>query len=103
MEKVAIVTGSNQGLGLALVGGLCRVLGPEAVVYLTARDAARGRAAQEAPARDKLSPEFLLQDVTDDASGKVPGPCSTPIALCIEAGALDRSTVSEALEAPIAA
>ncbi len=29
MSKVAIVTGANQGLGLALVRGLCRTLGPD--------------------------------------------------------------------------
>jgi NAD(P)-dependent dehydrogenase (short-subunit alcohol dehydrogenase family) len=29
---VAVVTGANQGLGLALVRGLCRELGDEAVV-----------------------------------------------------------------------
>lgn len=38
MSKVAIVTGANQGLGLALVRGLCCTLGTEGIVYLTARD-----------------------------------------------------------------
>lgn len=38
MAKVAIVTGANQGLGLALVRGLCRMLGADGIVYLTARD-----------------------------------------------------------------
>ena len=42
MSKVAIVSGANQGLGLALVRGLCRQLGDQAIVYLTARDRQRG-------------------------------------------------------------
>lgn len=45
MKKIAIVTGSNQGLGYALVESLCRTLGSEGTVYLTARDAARGAEA----------------------------------------------------------
>ena len=36
------MTGANQGLGFALVDGLCRALGPETAVYLTARDERRG-------------------------------------------------------------
>ena len=31
-RKIALVTGANQGLGLALVRGLCRALGEEGVV-----------------------------------------------------------------------
>jgi len=42
---VAVVTGGNQGLGLALVRLLCRRLGNDAVVYLGARDTERGAAA----------------------------------------------------------
>jgi carbonyl reductase 1 len=45
MAKVAIVTGANQGLGLALVRGLCRRLGADGIVYLTARDLGRGERA----------------------------------------------------------
>lgn len=45
MNKVALVTGSNQGLGFALVEALCNNLGPNAAVYLTARDRARGEEA----------------------------------------------------------
>jgi len=68
MEKVALVTGSNQGLGFALVEALCKNLGPDASVYLTARDATRGDKAI-GQLRDRgLSPIFHLLDVTDDAS-----------------------------------
>jgi carbonyl reductase 1 len=45
MSKVAIVTGADQGLGLALVRGLCCTLGTGGVVYLTARDRKRGEQA----------------------------------------------------------
>jgi carbonyl reductase 1 len=45
MNKVAIVTGANQGLGFALVETLCKELGSTASVYLTARNAGRGEAA----------------------------------------------------------
>lgn len=45
MSKVAVVSGANQGLGFALVEALCRSLGPEASVYLTARNRVRGEEA----------------------------------------------------------
>ncbi len=67
MQKVAIVTGANQGLGLALVRGLCRALGNDAAVYLTARDADRGRAAVGALEAEGLRPRFERLDVTDSA------------------------------------
>ncbi|MHA4819838.1 SDR family NAD(P)-dependent oxidoreductase [Streptomyces aculeolatus] len=41
--RVALVTGSTQGLGLALVEGLARRLNAEDIVYVTGRD--RGRLA----------------------------------------------------------
>jgi NAD(P)-dependent dehydrogenase (short-subunit alcohol dehydrogenase family) len=53
MAKVAVVTGANQGLGLALVRGLCRRLGADGIVYLTARDRGRAAAGLEA---EGLSP-----------------------------------------------
>ena len=68
MSRVGIVTGSNQGLGLALVRGLCRALGPEATVVLTARDEARGRAALEMLRSEGLSPALARLDVTEEGS-----------------------------------
>lgn len=68
MAKVAVVTGANQGLGLALVEGLCRAFGPPGVVYLTARDPARGEAAAGALRGAGLQPVFHSLDVTSDAS-----------------------------------
>jgi NAD(P)-dependent dehydrogenase (short-subunit alcohol dehydrogenase family) len=45
MTATAVVTGANQGLGLAIVERLARTLGPDAHVYLTGRDEDRVRAA----------------------------------------------------------
>jgi len=70
MSKVAIVTGANQGLGLALVRGLCRTLRADGVVYLTARDRRRGEQAARDLAAEGLSPRLELLDVRDGASVK---------------------------------
>ncbi|KAJ2949638.1 hypothetical protein O0L34_g15563 [Tuta absoluta] len=45
VAKVAVVTGSNKGIGFAIVKELCR-RGVE-IVYLTSRDEAKGREAVE--------------------------------------------------------
>jgi carbonyl reductase 1 len=68
MRKIAIVTGANQGLGLALVRGLCKQLGDQTVVYLTARDRGRGEAAIRQLQAEGLSPRFELLDVTSGES-----------------------------------
>jgi NAD(P)-dependent dehydrogenase (short-subunit alcohol dehydrogenase family) len=68
MQKVAVVTGANQGLGLALVRGLCQQLGERGVVYLTARDRQRGLAAVQQLQSEGLAPELELLDVADDQS-----------------------------------
>jgi carbonyl reductase 1 len=68
MERVALVTGSNQGLGFALVEALCKNLGPNSSVYLTARNGTRGEEAVRQLRDQGLSPIFHLLDVTDDAS-----------------------------------
>ena len=47
MSKIALVTGGNQGLGLALVKGLANRLGPQDVVYLASRSEELGRQAAE--------------------------------------------------------
>ena len=70
MPKVAIVTGANQGLGLALVRGLCRTLGADGMVYLTARDRKRGEQAIGDLEAEGLSPRLELLDVRDDLSVK---------------------------------
>ena len=68
MKTVALVTGANQGLGLALVRRLCRALGEDAVVCLAARDPDRGRRAASALEGEGLNPALLSLDVADDAS-----------------------------------
>ena len=68
MSKVAIVTGANQGLGLALVRGLCRALGADGIVYLTARDRGRGEQAVGDLQAEGLSPRLELLDVRAGAS-----------------------------------
>jgi NAD(P)-dependent dehydrogenase (short-subunit alcohol dehydrogenase family) len=62
------VTGGNQGLGFALVDGLCRALGPADAVYLTARDEGRGAEAVAALRARGLAPRFAVLDVSDVAS-----------------------------------
>ena len=68
MNKVAIVSGANQGLGFALVEALCNQLGAAASVYLTARDPVRGREAMRQLRLRGYSPLFHQLDVTDEAS-----------------------------------
>jgi NAD(P)-dependent dehydrogenase (short-subunit alcohol dehydrogenase family) len=66
--RIAVVTGANQGLGLALVEGLCRALGPDAIVYLTGRDEARVREAADRLRAEGLAPRPAVLDVSDEAS-----------------------------------
>lgn len=70
MSTVAVVTGANQGLGLALVRGLCGMLGDGGIVYLTARDRKRGEQAVGGLAAEGLRPLLELLDVRDDAPVK---------------------------------
>jgi len=69
-RKIALVTGGNQGLGLALVRGLCRALGEGGTVYLGARNDERGRAACDLLRDEGLRPELTAIDVGDDGSVK---------------------------------
>jgi len=68
INRVAVVSGSNQGLGFALVEALCRTLGPSASVYLTARNNSRREEAIRQLRNRGLSPIDHPLDVTDDAS-----------------------------------
>ncbi|CAH0404533.1 unnamed protein product [Chilo suppressalis] len=66
MTKVAVVTGSNKGIGFAIVKGLLKRF--KGVVYLTARDDAKGRAAVEELNKVGLQPAYHQLDVTDRES-----------------------------------
>ncbi|XP_041477911.1 carbonyl reductase [NADPH] 1-like [Lytechinus variegatus] len=66
--QVAVVTGSNKGIGLEIVRSLCHHFGQNGVVYLTARNEGRGRAAVELLQKEGLNPRFHLLDVTDQSS-----------------------------------
>jgi carbonyl reductase 1 len=67
-RRIAVVTGGNQGLGYALVEGLCRALGPDDLVYLTGRDEGRVGAAVERLRAAGLAPRLGIVDVSDGAS-----------------------------------
>jgi carbonyl reductase 1 len=62
---VALVTGGNQGLGLALVRGLSRQFGADGVVYLAARNEERGQAAVGELRDEGLDASLLVLDVRD--------------------------------------
>ncbi|XP_028279927.1 carbonyl reductase [NADPH] 1-like [Parambassis ranga] len=62
-SRVAVVTGSNKGIGLAIVRALCKQF--QGDVYLTARDVGRGQAAVESLASEGLKPLFHQLNVSD--------------------------------------
>lgn len=67
-DKVAVVTGSNKGIGFAIVRELLkRNVG---TVYLTSRDIKRGQDAIEELKKEGLEPEFFQLEVTDEESVK---------------------------------
>ncbi|XP_054569503.1 carbonyl reductase [NADPH] 1 [Eptesicus fuscus] len=62
-SRVALVTGSNKGIGFAIARALCRQFSGD--VVLTARDPARGRAAVQQLQAEGLSPRFHQLDIDD--------------------------------------
>ena len=68
MAKVALVTGANQGLGLALVKALANRLEPQDRVYLTARSSDKGQAAVANLGETRARVLFHVLDVTDPGS-----------------------------------
>jgi carbonyl reductase 1 len=60
------VTGSNKGIGLAIVKELCRKF--DGVVYLTSRDEIRGKEAVEELKKLGLNPHFHQLDINDESS-----------------------------------
>ena len=64
--RVAVVTGSNKGIGLAIVRGLCRQFGGD--VFLTSRDPGRGQQALELLQGESLYPKYHQLDITSEDS-----------------------------------
>ena len=61
---VAVVTGSNKGIGFGIVRALCKKF--EGDVYLTSRDETRGREAVEALKKEGLDPKFHVLDIGNE-------------------------------------
>ncbi|XP_023942160.2 carbonyl reductase [NADPH] 1-like [Bicyclus anynana] len=66
MSKVAVVTGSNKGIGFGIVKALCQRF--DGVVYLTSRDETRGKEAVAKLNELGLKPEYHQLDVGDRSS-----------------------------------
>ncbi|KAJ7320562.1 hypothetical protein JRQ81_020073 [Phrynocephalus forsythii] len=60
---VAVVTGSNKGIGFAIVRALCKQFSGD--VYLTARDVEQGKAAVAKLQAEGLKPLFHQLDIND--------------------------------------
>ncbi|XP_033743359.1 carbonyl reductase [NADPH] 1-like [Pecten maximus] len=65
-KAVAVVTGSNKGIGLQIVKGLCQRFNGD--VYLTARNAELGKRAVQSLKAEGLDPKFHQLDITDITS-----------------------------------
>ncbi|GFO37510.1 carbonyl reductase [NADPH] 1 [Plakobranchus ocellatus] len=65
-SKVAVVTGSNKGVGFAIVRALCKQFPGD--VYLTSRDDSRGQAAVQALEKEGLHPKYHQLDINDHSS-----------------------------------
>jgi len=63
---VAVVTGSNKGIGFGVVKGLCKQY--TGTVYLTARNEERGLAAVKELEAEGHTPKFHQLDIGDEAS-----------------------------------
>lgn len=66
MPRVALVTGSNKGIGFAIVKALCKQFNGE--VFISARDVGRGTAAVESLKAEGLNPLFQQLDINDHSS-----------------------------------
>ncbi|CAG0898615.1 unnamed protein product [Darwinula stevensoni] len=66
MSRVAVVTGSNKGIGHEVVRQLCSKF--HGLVYLTARDEKRGRKAVQELEKEGLKPCFHQLDIDDQKS-----------------------------------
>ncbi|XP_070566129.1 carbonyl reductase [NADPH] 1-like [Ptychodera flava] len=65
-KTVAVVTGSNKGIGFAIVRALCKNFDGD--VYLTARDEGRGQQAVQDLEKENLHPKFHQLDINSKES-----------------------------------
>ncbi|CAH0551588.1 unnamed protein product [Brassicogethes aeneus] len=65
-QKIALVTGSNKGIGFAIVKGLCEKF--DGAVYLTSRDEGRGEKAVKELNKLGLKPLFHQLDINSQES-----------------------------------
>ena len=63
---VAVVTGSNKGIGLSTVRGLCKQF--QGDVVLTSRNTENGLQAVAELEKENLSPKFHQLDINDEQS-----------------------------------
>ncbi|KAJ8022298.1 Carbonyl reductase [NADPH] 3 [Holothuria leucospilota] len=68
MPRVAVVTGSNKGIGFAIVRSLCKKLDSSDVVYLTSRDETRGQEAVKKLEEEGIRPQYHQLDIADEDS-----------------------------------
>ncbi|XP_028173299.1 carbonyl reductase [NADPH] 1-like [Ostrinia furnacalis] len=64
--KVAVVTGSNKGIGYAIVRGLCKKF--DGTVFLTSRNVELGKKAVADLEKEGLHPKYHQLDITDNKS-----------------------------------
>lgn len=64
--RVALVTGSNKGIGFGIVKELCSKF--DGIVYLTSRDEKRGKSAVEELNKLGLNPHYHQLDIDDESS-----------------------------------
>jgi len=65
-ERIAVVTGANKGIGYGIMKELCAKF--DGIVYLTARDEGRGKAAQAELNKLGFSPRFHQLDIDNQES-----------------------------------
>ncbi|XP_078265818.1 carbonyl reductase [NADPH] 1-like [Rhinoraja longicauda] len=65
-KRVAVVSGSNKGIGLEVVRALCRQFDGD--VFLTARDEGRGQQTVQKLQEEQLKPRFHQLDIGDPKS-----------------------------------
>lgn len=66
MKKVAVVTGSNKGIGLAIVEGLSKIFNGD--VYLTSRNVERGESAVKCLSERGVAVSYHQLDIDDETS-----------------------------------